>query len=65
MPSSSSSAKRVNLVLRDSFLRRSLGGAGRDRTLARYTWDPIAADTVRLYEKSISVGCGEPTAVAV
>ena len=58
-------AAAVNSVLRDSFLRRSLGGAGRDGTLARYKWDRIAADTVRLYEKSISVGCGEPTAVAV
>ena len=28
---------------------------GRDRTLARYKWDRIATDTVRLYEKSISV----------
>ena len=36
-----------------------------DRTLARDTWDRIATDTVRLYEKSISVRCGEPTAVAV
>jgi glycosyltransferase involved in cell wall biosynthesis len=44
----------VNVLLRDSFLRRSLGGAGRDRTVARYSWDRIAADTARLYQASVS-----------
>ena len=46
-------AAAVNLLLRDSFLRRSLGGAGRDRVVARYNWDRIAEDTVRLYHASI------------
>jgi hypothetical protein len=27
------------------------GGAGRARARARYTWDRIAADTERVYEK--------------
>jgi D-inositol-3-phosphate glycosyltransferase len=57
-------ASAVNALLRDSFLRRSLGAAGRDRTVARYTWDRIAADTVRLYEKSISTR-REPMAAAL
>ena len=57
-------AAAVNALLRDSFLRRSLGAAGRDRTVARYTWDRIAADTARLYEKSISTCC-EPAAAAL
>jgi len=46
-------ANIVNSLLRDSFLRRSLGGAGRDRTTARYRWDRIAADTERLYQASL------------
>jgi D-inositol-3-phosphate glycosyltransferase len=57
-------AAAVNTLLRDSFLRRSLGAAGRDRAVARYTWDRIAADTARLYEKSISTCC-EPAAAAL
>jgi D-inositol-3-phosphate glycosyltransferase len=47
-------ATAVNSLLQNSFLRRSLGGTGRDRTVARYTWDRIAADTARLYERSMS-----------
>jgi len=46
-------AASVNSLLRDSFLRRSFGGAGRDRATARYTWDRVAADASRLYEKSL------------
>jgi D-inositol-3-phosphate glycosyltransferase len=56
-------AAAVNALLRDSFLRRSLGGAGRDRALARYGWDRIAGDTVRLYQASLSVG-SKPKATA-
>lgn len=43
-------ADQVTAILRDSFLRRSLGLAGRDRARARYSWDRIAADTVRVYD---------------
>jgi D-inositol-3-phosphate glycosyltransferase len=57
-------ATAVNSLLRHSFLRRSLGAAGRDRATVRYAWDRIAADTARVYEKSISAGCGEPTAAS-
>lgn len=46
-------ADAVTSILRDSFLRRSLGLAGRDRACARYSWDRVAADTVRLYERLI------------
>jgi glycosyltransferase involved in cell wall biosynthesis len=46
----------VNPLLRDSFLRRSLGGAGRDRARARYSWDRIAVDIARVYAKSMSAG---------
>lgn len=48
-------ADAVAAILRDSFLRRSLGLAGRDRACARYSWDRIAVDTLRIYER---LGCG-------
>jgi glycosyltransferase involved in cell wall biosynthesis len=47
-------AEAVNAVLRDSFMRRSLGLAGRDRACARYSWDRVAADTRRIYERLVS-----------
>lgn len=46
-------ATAVNALLRDSFLRRSFGGAGRDRTVVRYSWDRIAADMARLYQAAV------------
>jgi glycosyltransferase involved in cell wall biosynthesis len=46
-------AEAVTSILRDSFLRRSLGLAGRDRACARYSWDRIAADTLRIYERLV------------
>ena len=57
-------AASVNHLLRDSFLRRSLGTGGRNRAVARYSWDRIAADTARLYEKSMSALAGERTAAS-
>ncbi|MCV7215609.1 glycosyltransferase [Mycobacterium crocinum] len=47
-------AEAVSTVLRDSFLRRSLGLAGRDRACARYSWDRVAADTLRIYDRLVS-----------
>ena len=47
-------AEAVSTVLRDGFLRRSLGLAGRDRACARYSWDRIAADTLRIYDRVVS-----------
>ncbi|WP_445168795.1 glycosyltransferase [Mycolicibacterium sp. Dal123E01] len=43
-------AEAVSMMLRDSFLRRGLGLAGRDRACARYSWDTVAADTLRDYD---------------
>jgi len=48
-------AEAVTTILRDSFLRRSLGLAGRDRACARYSWDRVAADTMRVYERLVPV----------
>ena len=44
-------AGAISAILRDAFYRRSLGLAGRDRACARYSWDRVAADTVRVYER--------------
>ncbi|GAY18962.1 glycosyltransferase [Mycobacterium sp. shizuoka-1] len=44
-------AEAVTGILRDSFRRRSLGLAGRDRACARYTWDRVGADTSRIYDR--------------
>jgi D-inositol-3-phosphate glycosyltransferase len=44
-------AKAINPLLRDSFLRQSLGAAGRDRARARFSWDRVAADTMRIYHR--------------
>ncbi|AGB21734.1 glycosyltransferase [Mycobacterium sp. JS623] len=52
----------MNMLLVNSFLRRSLGAAGRDRTVARYSWERIASDTARLYQASISKGGHKPKA---
>ena len=57
-------ATSVNALLRDSFLRRSLGAAGRDRAVARYTWERVAADTLRLYSRAVSARGSEPTAAS-
>ncbi|WP_026256348.1 glycosyltransferase [Mycobacterium sp. 155] len=44
-------ADTIFSLLRDDFLRRSLGAAGRDRARSRYSWDRIAADTLRVYDR--------------
>lgn len=46
-------ADAVNTLLHDAFLRQSLGAAGRDRARARYSWDRIAADTLRIYDRLV------------
>lgn len=58
-------ATSLNALLRNSFLRRSFGAAGRDRAVARYTWDRVAADTARLYDKSKSAFRAGPAVASV
>ncbi|MEN4475955.1 glycosyltransferase [Mycolicibacterium cosmeticum] len=53
-------AEVVNGLLRNDFARRGLGAAGRDRARARYSWDRVAADTLRLYDRLCPVGFGRP-----
>jgi D-inositol-3-phosphate glycosyltransferase len=49
-------AAAINHLLRDDVLRNSLGAAGRDRAKARYSWDRIAADTARIYDRLAPAG---------
>jgi D-inositol-3-phosphate glycosyltransferase len=49
-------ADAINHLMRDEFLRQSLGAAGRDRAKARYSWDRIAADTLRIYDRLVPAG---------
>jgi D-inositol-3-phosphate glycosyltransferase len=48
--------------MRDEFLRQSLGAAGRDRARARYSWDRIAADTLRIYDRLVPADYQRSTA---
>ncbi len=57
-------ADAVNHLLRDDFLRQSLGAAGRDRARARYSWDRVAADTQRIYDRLVPVRFGPAAAPA-
>ncbi|MCR6483783.1 glycosyltransferase [Amycolatopsis sp. OK19-0408] len=44
-------ASRVRRLLDDPALRHAYGTAGHDRATARYSWDRVAADTVRAYRE--------------
>ncbi|BBX08219.1 glycosyltransferase [Mycolicibacterium aichiense] len=43
-------AAATSTMLNDAFLRRSQGLAGRDRACARYAWNEIADEVLRIYE---------------
>ncbi|KUH65446.1 glycosyl transferase [Mycolicibacterium novocastrense] len=53
-------AKAVKGLLRDDFLRQSMGAAGRDRARARYSWDRVAADSQRIYDRLVPVRVAQP-----
>lgn len=55
-------ADTINQLLRDSFLRQSLGAAGRDRARARYSWDRVATDTQRIYDRLVPADYRSATA---
>lgn len=48
--------RAVNHLIRDEFLRKSFGAAGRDRVRVRYSWDRIAFDTARIYDGLVQTG---------
>jgi glycosyltransferase involved in cell wall biosynthesis len=41
----------VRLLLADPARRSAMSIAGRDRVIARYTWDRVAAETARVYDR--------------
>ncbi|HEY0454378.1 glycosyltransferase [Actinophytocola sp.] len=45
-------AGALHHLLTHRTLREQLGAAGRDRAWARYSWDRVAAETVRVYERA-------------
>ncbi|RSM48638.1 glycosyltransferase family 1 protein [Amycolatopsis balhimycina DSM 5908] len=46
-------ASRVRRLIDDPALCHAYGTAGRDRAVARYSWDRVAADTLRAYHKLV------------
>lgn len=46
-------AQAISALLRDRKSCKALGDGGRERAKARYTWDRVAADTERVYEKVV------------
>ncbi|WP_179469070.1 glycosyltransferase [Mycolicibacterium vinylchloridicum] len=58
-------AEAASAMLNDAFLRRGHGLAGRDRACARYTWDRIADETLRIYERLVARATGESAPITV
>ncbi|MGH4026314.1 MAG: glycosyltransferase [Pseudonocardiaceae bacterium] len=44
-------ARTLREVLADPALRAGYGAAGADRAVSRYTWDRVARDTLRVYQR--------------
>ncbi|MFD6855718.1 glycosyltransferase [Rhodococcus sp. NPDC060090] len=55
-------AKATRRLLGNPTTRDSYGIAGRDRAVARYSWDRVAADTARVYDRCIPVRRASSTA---
>jgi glycosyltransferase involved in cell wall biosynthesis len=53
-------AKVLRPVLADSMMREAFGAAGRDRVVARYSWDRVAEDTVNAYYRAGAVPAAAP-----
>ncbi|MFD4368496.1 glycosyltransferase [Rhodococcus sp. NPDC058521] len=54
----------VGRLLADEKTRAALGRAGRERACSRYSWDRIAADTLRVYQRIAAAGSTSDTAAA-
>ncbi len=46
-------ADAILRLLRDAALRRSMGGAGRELVMTRYTWPKIAEQTINAYQAAL------------
>ncbi|MTD53381.1 glycosyltransferase [Amycolatopsis pithecellobii] len=55
-------ARAVRQLLRNSTLRERYGLAGYDRVQARYSWDRVGADTLRVYDRVLPVPVPESAA---
>jgi glycosyltransferase involved in cell wall biosynthesis len=45
-------ANTLQRLLQDDVMNETYGMAGRDRVVARYSWDRIAWDTLQVYEST-------------
>jgi alpha-maltose-1-phosphate synthase len=43
-------AEKINLLMRDEALRTKFGKAGRERAVAKFSWETIATETKKMYE---------------
>jgi glycosyltransferase involved in cell wall biosynthesis len=55
-------AGTLHHLLSHPSVREQYGAAGRDRAWARYGWDRVAAETVRVYERAAATGADNLTA---
>ncbi|QZA06758.1 glycosyltransferase [Mycolicibacter heraklionensis] len=46
-------ANAINAILRDRRAASGFGAAGRERARSRYSWDRVATDTVRVYDRLV------------
>ncbi|MBE1493748.1 glycosyltransferase involved in cell wall biosynthesis [Amycolatopsis lexingtonensis] len=53
-------ASRLRRLLEDPALCHAYGTAGRDRVVARYSWDRVAAETLRAYQELVPRPTTEP-----
>lgn len=49
-------ADALKPLLADPVMNESLGMAGRDRAVARYSWDRVAQDILRVYTRTLGTG---------
>ena len=55
----------VRRLLHEPFTGRGMGGAGRDRARARYSWERVAADAARAYSGAVAGGGPKRTTAMV
>jgi glycosyltransferase involved in cell wall biosynthesis len=50
----------VQSLLEDRYRRTAMSAAGRDRACSRYTWDRVAIETARAYDKAMARSVRQP-----
>lgn len=56
-------ANAINAILRDRRAASGFGKAGRERARSRYSWDRVATDTLRVYDRLLPVAAPAATRV--